>query len=41
LAVANEMRDRHVFADFARVLIRHATALNADEPFRFELRGAA
>ena len=37
LAVANEKRDWRIFADFAQVLIQQATALYADEPFRFEL----
>jgi hypothetical protein len=41
LAVANEKRDWRIFADFAQVLIRQATALYADEPFRFELQAAA
>ena len=30
-----------IFADFAHVLIQQATALYADEPFRFELQAAA
>jgi hypothetical protein len=41
LAVANEKRDWRIFADFAHVLIRQATALYAEEPFRFELQAAA
>lgn len=41
LAVANEKRDWRIFADFAHVLIRQATALYAKEPFRFELQAAA
>ena len=41
LAVANEKRDWRIFADFAHVLIRQATALYADEPFRWELQAAA
>ena len=41
LAVANEKRDWRIFADFAHVLIRQATALYADEPFHFELQAAA
>ena len=41
LAVANEKRDWRIFADFAQVLIQQATALYADEPFRFELQAAA
>ncbi len=41
LAVANEKRDWRIFADFAHVLIQQATALYADEPFRFELQAAA
>ena len=41
LAVANEKRDWRIFADFAQVLIRQATTLYADEPFRFELQAAA
>ena len=40
-AVANEKRDWRIFADFGHVLIRQATALYADEPFRFELQAAA
>ena len=41
LADANENRDWCIFADFAHVLIQQATALYADEPFRFELQAAA
>jgi hypothetical protein len=41
LADANENRDWRIFADFAQVLIRQATTLYADEPFRFELQAAA
>jgi hypothetical protein len=41
LADANEKRDWRIFADFAHVLIQQATALYADEPFRFELQAAA
>jgi hypothetical protein len=41
LADANEHRDWRIFADFARVLIRQAATLYADEPFRFELQAAA
>lgn len=41
LAVANEKRDWRIFADFAHVLIRQATTLYADEPFRLELQAAA
>ena len=41
LAVANEKRDWRIFADFAQVLIRQATTLYADEPFRLELQAAA
>jgi hypothetical protein len=41
LAVANEKRDWRIFADFAHVLIGQATALYADEPFRFELQPTA
>ena len=40
LADANENRDWRIFADFAQVLIRQATTLYADEPFRFELQAA-
>jgi hypothetical protein len=41
LADANEKRDWRIFADFAQVLIRQATALYADEPFGGELQAAA
>ena len=41
LAVAKEQRDWRIFADFAHVLIQQATALYADEPFRFEFQAAA
>ncbi len=41
LADANEKRDWRIFADFAQVLIRQATTLYADEPFRAELQAAA
>jgi hypothetical protein len=41
LADANENRDWRIFADFAHVLIQQATALYAEEPFRFELQAAA
>ena len=41
LADANEKRDWRIFADFAHVLIRQATTLYADEPFRLELQAAA
>jgi Domain of unknown function (DUF4372)/Transposase DDE domain len=37
LAHANETRDWHIFADFARVLIAQARALYRDEPFAVEL----
>lgn len=41
LADANENRDWRIFADFAQVLIRQATALYANEPFHSELQAAA
>ena len=41
LADANKKRDWRIFADFAHVLIRQATALYADEPSGFELQAAA
>ena len=41
LADANEKRDRRIFADFAQGLIKHASALYADEPFGVELQQAA
>lgn len=41
LADANEKRDWRIFADFAQVLIRQATTLYANEPFRAELQAAA
>ena len=41
LADANENRDWRLFADFAQVLIRHASTLYADEPFHAELKSAA
>jgi hypothetical protein len=41
LADANEKRDWRIFADFARVLIRQATTLYADEPFGGDLQAAA
>lgn len=41
LADANEKRDWRIFADFAQVLIKQATALYADDPFVGELQSAA
>jgi hypothetical protein len=41
LADANEKRDWRIFADFAQILIKQATTLYADEPFRAELQAAA
>ena len=41
LADANEKRDWRIFADFAHVLIKQATALYADDPFGIELQAAA
>ena len=41
LADANENRDWRIFADFAQALIRQATTLYVDEPFRAELQAAA
>ena len=41
LADANEKRNWRIFSDFAQVLIQHASALYANEPFGVELRQAA
>ena len=41
LADANEKRDWRVFADFAQVLIKHASHLYAEEPFGVDLSQAA